>query len=165
MWSQPSGSEPWPASRRLHGSPRSRGAQGRTSAVDGTPGAASLPTPPAPPYRGHPVATRLAYLLLVVALLLGRVTCGWGVGADPCCGEAHGKHGQVMAVHADTPDAGDEDALDHALHAGHCHCLWTEAKIVALAVPAEQPARWTLTDDDPPPIAPRGIEWPPRHAS
>jgi hypothetical protein len=111
------------------------------------------------------VLTRPAYLLLVLVLLAARVTCAWGLGADPCCGGDDDAHGVTSAGHVVPGEPPHEGGLDHALHAGHCHCLWETVAEVTVVAPAEERPTWGASHRGPPAAEPRGIEWPPKHDS
>jgi len=111
------------------------------------------------------VVTRPAYLLLVLALLTARVTCAWGLGVDPCCGEEGDVHATALASHVETDEPAHEDGVDHAVHAGHCHCLWEAVTELTVVPPAEERPTWGASHRGPPAAEPRGIEWPPKHDS
>jgi hypothetical protein len=108
------------------------------------------------------VCARPAYLLLVLALLTARVTCAWGLGLDPCCSDDADVHVAAVECHLAAGEIPHEDRLDHALHAGHCHCLWEMVAAVELATPGEGQPTWGMLHREPPTGEPRGIDRPPR---
>jgi hypothetical protein len=108
------------------------------------------------------VFTRPAYLLLVVALLAGRVTCAWGLGADPCCGDDDDVHVSTTECHLTTTEIPHDEGLDHVLHAGHCHCLWQTVAAIEVVAPGEGQPAWATHHREPPTGEPRGIDRPPR---
>jgi len=108
------------------------------------------------------VFTRPAYLLLVLALLAARVTCAWGLGVDPCCGEEGDLHAASVASHMETEEPGHESEVDHAVHAGHCHCLWEAVAEPTVVPPAVAPPVRGVDRHELPAVEPRGIDRPPQ---
>jgi len=108
------------------------------------------------------VLSRPTYLLLVVALLTARVTCAWGMGADPCCSGNTDVHDTAIENQLGTAEVPHEDGLDHTLHAGHCHCLWEMVAVVAVVAPGEGQPDWGAHHPELPTAEPRTIDWPPR---
>jgi len=111
------------------------------------------------------VSTRPAYLLLVLALLMARVTCAWGLGVDPCCGEGSDIHAAPIASHMESDDPGHESDVDHAVHAGHCHCLWEAVAEPTIVPPAVAPPARGVDRQELPAVEPRGIDRPPQARS
>lgn len=102
---------------------------------------------------------RPLFLVLTVALLLGQVGCAWGRMADPCCKGEPGRAAEVAATH-DKTSAPEPDA-DHALHAGHCHCLFQVVAAVAVTVPLPVATVWPPHPTTPPAATPQAIDYPP----
>jgi len=111
------------------------------------------------------VVTRPAYLLLVLALLTARVTCAWGLGVDLCCGEEGDVHATVLASHVETDEPAHEDGVDHAVHAGHCHCLWEAVTELTVVPPVGAPPGHGVDRQELPAVEPRGIDRPPQTLS
>jgi len=109
--------------------------------------------------------TRPLLLVLTVVLLLGRVGCAWGWMADPCCTAAPGHAAEVVTLDDGTAAPAPEPAADHALHAGHCHCLFQVADTPAVAPPVHVAIAWPPHTVIPPDGTPRAIEYPPEVCS
>ena len=106
--------------------------------------------------------SRVTYALLILVILMARASHAWTLTADPCChGNGEIQHGS-LTTHVVPDDMGGESATDHALHAGHCHCLWEMPAVVMIAVPPAAPPVWHTSPPNLPTVEPRGIEWPPK---
>jgi len=108
---------------------------------------------------------RALFLSLTVAIFLGQVGCAWGWIADPCCKEVRGHATQVAALHGATTEVPAESDTDHALHAGHCHCVFQVEAEVAVTTPVGQIGEWPPHAPAPPDADPGVIDWPPEARS
>ena len=81
------------------------------------------------------VLLRVTYGLLILIILTARAGHAWTLIADPCCHESGKTQHASPTTHVLPEEAGGESAMDHALHAGHCHCLWEMPAVVMIVVP------------------------------
>jgi len=105
------------------------------------------------------------FLVLTLVLLLGRVGCAWGWMADPCCKATAGHAGEVVTLHDGTTAPAPEPTADHALHAGHCHCVFQMADTVVVDPPPRVATAWPPHMVVSPAGPPRAIEYPPEVCS
>ncbi len=120
---------------------------------------------PAFAYGPHSMHPRPLLFVLTVVLLLGRVGCAWGWMADPCCKEVRGHATQVAALHGATTEVPAESPADHALHAGHCHCVFQVETEVAVTHPVWAIGEWAAHAPASPDVDPGSIDWPPEARS